>query len=68
MSGDGYNSGSITVHSNNFTLVHKMASWGVSYAFCSRASEGNAINPLEEVGLHAQQWYGATTHTHPYSL
>ena len=57
----GYSSGGSPVHGNNFTLVHKMASWGVSAkTFSLRASEGNAIN---HAGWgYAQQWYGAATH------
>ena len=57
----GYSSGGSPVHGNNFTLVHKMASWGVSAkTFSLRASEGNAIN---YAGWgYAQQWYGAATH------
>ena len=57
----GYSSGGSPVHGNNFTLVHKMASWGVSAkTFSLRASEGNAIN-YAAYG-YAQQWWGATTH------
>ena len=57
----GYSSGGSPVHGNNFTLVHKMASWGVSAkTFSLRASEGNAIN-YAAYG-YAQQWYGAATH------
>ena len=57
----GYSSGGSPVHGNNFTLVHKMASWGVSAkTFSLRASEGNAIN---YAGWgYAQQYFGATTH------
>ena len=57
----GYSSGGSPVHGNNFTLVHKMASWGVSAkTFSLRASQGNAIN---YAGWgYAQQWYGAATH------
>ena len=57
----GYSSGGSPVHGNNFTLVHKMVSWGVSAkTFSLRASEGNAIN-YAAYG-YAQQWWGATTH------
>ena len=57
----GYSSGGSPVHGNNFTLVHKMASWGVSAkTFSLRASEGNAIN-YAAYG-YAQVWWGATTH------
>ena len=57
----GYSSGGSPVHGNNFTLVHKMPSWGVSAKTLSlRASEGNAIN-YAAYG-YAQQWWGATTH------
>ena len=57
----GYSSGGSPVHGNNFTLVHKMASWGVSAkTFSLRASEGNAIN---YAGWgYANAWFGATTH------
>ena len=57
----GYSSGGSPVHGNNFTLVHKMASWGVSAkTFSLRASEGNAINYA--AWGYANAWYGATTH------
>ena len=57
----GYSSGGSPVHGNNFTLVHKMASWGVSAkTFSLRASEGNAIN-YAAYG-YAREWWGATTH------
>lgn len=57
----GYASGGSPVHGNNFTLVHKMASWGVSEkTFSLRASQGNAIN--HAAWGYAQQWYGAATH------
>ncbi len=57
----GYSSGGSPVHGNNFTLVHKMASWGVSAkTFSLRASEGNAINYA--AWGYANAWFGATTH------
>ena len=57
----GYSSGGSPVHGNNFTLVHKMPSWGVSAkTFSLRASEGNAINYA--AWGYANAWYGATTH------
>ena len=57
----GYSSGGSPVHGNNFTLVHKMASWGVSAkTFSLRASEGNAINYA--AWGYAQQYFGAATH------
>ena len=57
----GYSSGGSPVHGNNFTLVHKMPSWGVSAkTFSLRASEGNAINYA--AWGYAQQYFGATTH------
>ena len=57
----GYNSGGSPVHGNNFTLVHKMASWGVSAkTFSLRASEGNAINYA--AWGYASQYFGAATH------
>ena len=57
----GYSSGGSPVHGNNFTLVHKMASWGVSAkTFSLRASEANAIN-YAAYG-YAREWWGATTH------
>ena len=57
----GYSSGGSPVHGNNFTLVHKMSSWGVSAkTFSLRASEGNAIN-YAAYG-YAREWGGATTH------
>ena len=41
----GYSSGGSPVHGNNFTLYHKMASWGVSEkTFSLRAHGGNVIN------------------------
>ena len=57
----GYSSGGSPVHGNNFTLVHKMASWGVSAkTFSLRASEGNAINYA--AWGYANAWFGAATH------
>ena len=57
----GYTSGGGTVHGDNFTLVHKMPSWGASAkTFSLRAHEANAIN-YAAYG-YAQQWWGATTH------
>ena len=57
----GYSSGGSPVHGNNFTLVHKMASWGVSEkTFSLRASEGNAINYA--AWGYANAWFGAATH------
>tara|TARA_Y200000002_G_C22657191_1_gene654034 strand:- start:74 stop:709 length:636 start_codon:yes stop_codon:yes gene_type:complete len=57
----GYTSGGAPVHGDNFTLVHKMPSWGASAkTFTLRASEANAIN-YAAYG-YAQQWWGATTH------
>ena len=57
----GYTSGGSPVHGDNFTLVHKMPSWGASAkTFTLRASEANAIN-YAAYG-YAQQWWGATTH------
>ena len=57
----GYSSGGSPVHGNNFTLVHKMASWGVSAKTLSlRASEGNAINYA--AWGYANAWFGAATH------
>ena len=57
----GYSSGGSPVHGNNFTLVHKMASWGVSEkTFSLRASQGNAINYA--AWGYAQQYFGAATH------
>ena len=57
----GYSSGGSPVHGNNFTLVHKMASWGVSAkTFSLRASEGNAINYA--AWGYASQYFGAATH------
>tara|TARA_B100000945_G_scaffold33193_1_gene22591 strand:- start:831 stop:1466 length:636 start_codon:yes stop_codon:yes gene_type:complete len=57
----GYTSGGSPVHGDNFTLVHKMASWGVSAkTFSLRASEANAIN-YAAYG-YAREWWGATTH------
>ena len=57
----GYSSGGSPVHGNNFTLVHKMASWGVSAkTFSLRASQGNAINYA--AWGYAQQYFGAATH------
>ena len=57
----GYSSGGSPVHGNNFTLVHKMASWGVSAkTFSLRASEGNAINYA--AWGYANAWVGASTH------
>ena len=57
----GYSSGGSPVHGNNFTLVHKMASWGVSAKTLSlRSSGGNAIN-YAAYG-YAREWWGATTH------
>ena len=49
------------IHGDNFTLVHKMPSWGASAkTFSLRAHEANAIN-YAAYG-YAQQWWGATTH------
>ena len=57
----GYSSGGSPVHGNNFTLVHKMSSWGVSAkTFSLRASEGNAINYA--AWGYANAWFGAATH------
>ena len=57
----GYSSGGSPVHGNNFTLVHKMPSWGVSAKTLSlRASEGNAINYA--AWGYANAWFGAATH------
>ena len=57
----GYSSGGSPVHGNNFTLVHKMPSWGVSAKPLSlRASEGNAINYA--AWGYANAWFGAATH------
>ena len=57
----GYSSGGSPVHGNNFTLVHKMASWGVSAkTFSLRASQGNAINYA--AWGYANAWFGAATH------
>ena len=57
----GYSSGGSPVHCNNFTLVHKIASWGVSAkTFSLRASEGNAINYA--AWGYANAWFGAATH------
>ena len=57
----GYSSGGSPVHGNNFTLVHKMPSWGVSAkTFSLRASEGNAINYA--AWGYANAWFGAATH------
>ena len=60
----GFNSGRTAgpVHGNNFTLVHKMSSWGASAkTFSLRASEANVINYAAVYGYAAQK-YGATTH------
>ena len=58
---DRYSSGGSPVHGNNFTLVHKMASWGVSAkTFSLRASEGNAINYA--AWGYSNAWFGAATH------
>ena len=56
----GYTSGGSPVHGDNFTLVHKMPSWGASAkTFTLRASQANAIN-YAAYG-YAREWWGATT-------
>ena len=56
----GYTSGGSPVHGDNFTLIHKMPSWGASAkTFTLRASQANAIN-YAAYG-YAREWWGATT-------
>ena len=61
----GYSSGGSPVHGNNFTLVHKMASWGVSAkTFSLRAHGGDTINYFAGTynGQQSSQKMGATVH------
>ena len=60
----GYTSGGSPVHGDNFTLVHKMPSWGASAKTLSlRASGGNVINwAAGGYNAYAAQRYGAATH------
>ena len=52
------------IHGDNFTLVHKMPSWGASAKTLSlRASGGNVINwAAGGYNAYAAQRYGAATH------
>ena len=60
----GRNEGIGNIHGDNFTLVHKMSSWGASAkTFSLRASGGNVINwAAGGYNAYAAQRYGAATH------
>ena len=58
----GYTSGATNVHGNNFILIHRIASWGVSEkTFSLRAHGSNGINFAGSNG-YSSALYNATKH------
>ena len=63
----GLTNGQGSVNGDNFTLMHKMPSWGVSAkTFSLRTHKANSVN-FAAFG-YAQEKYGASTHASLFSI